>query len=127
MPVNARHCLDLSDCWNEAYEAVKKLLSNKRNRPDALICFNDYVANDVLDAALDLGIRVPEDLELLCFDDIAYLYPLYGIPFRYVRMPLAEMTKDAMEYLSQRMEDPATPVLKRLYPVEIREKNANEK
>ena len=70
MPVNARHCLDLSDCWNEAYDAAKKLLADKRNRPDALICFNDYVANDVLNAALDLGIQVPEELALVGFGNL---------------------------------------------------------
>lgn len=70
LPVNARHCLDLSDCWNEAYEGARKLLADKQNRPDALICFNDYVANDVLNAAIDLGIRVPEELALIGFGNL---------------------------------------------------------
>lgn len=74
LPVNARACLDLSDCWNEAYGAAKRMLANKRNRPDALLCFNDYVANDVLNAAYDLGIRVPEELSIIGFGNL----PLTG-------------------------------------------------
>ena len=70
LPVNARACVDLSDCWNEAYDAAKRLLSDRKNRPDALLCFNDYVANDVLDAACDLGIRVPEELGIIGFGNL---------------------------------------------------------
>lgn len=106
---------------------IENFLREKRKNFSAFFIPNGSLAVPTFLACMRLGIRVPEELELLCFDDIAYLYPLYGIPFRYVRMPLAEMTKDAMEYLFQRMKDPATPVLKRLYPVEIRENNANEK
>ena len=70
LPVNARHCIDLSDCWNEAYDAAKRLLADPQNRPDALLCFNDYAANDVLNAALDLGIRVPEELGIVGFGNL---------------------------------------------------------
>lgn len=70
LPVNARFCIDLSDCWNEAYGAAKQLLANPQNRPDALLCFNDYAANDVLNAALDLGIRVPEELGIVGFGNL---------------------------------------------------------
>ena len=70
LPVNARSCLDLSDCWNEAYDAARTILSDRRNRPDVLLCFNDYVANDVLNAAFDLGIRVPEELGIIGFGNL---------------------------------------------------------
>lgn len=43
-----------------------------RTKPTAVICFNDLVALGVLARALELGIRVPEDLSVTGFDDIEF-------------------------------------------------------
>lgn len=41
------------------------------DRPDALFCANDLVAIGVIDTARRLGLRVPEDVMVAGFDDIA--------------------------------------------------------
>ncbi|MFT4216958.1 MAG: LacI family DNA-binding transcriptional regulator [Micropruina sp.] len=41
----------------------------RRHRPTALLCFSDLVAADALAAAGELGLRVPEDLSVVGFDD----------------------------------------------------------
>ena len=69
LSVNRNFCVELGDCWNEAYLRVSDMLKGK-SRPDALICFNDYVANDVLDAAYDLNLRVPEELSVIGFGNL---------------------------------------------------------
>lgn len=69
MPVRKEWCIELSDCWNEAYGRIRELLSGKE-RPDALVCFNDYAASDALNAAFDLGIRVPEKLAIVGFGNL---------------------------------------------------------
>ena len=108
-------------------EKIEDFLKRKRKNFSAFFIPNGSLAGPAFLACMRLGIRVPEELELLCFDDIAYLYPVYRIPFHYIRMPLAAMTADAVKYLAARMEDPSVPVLKRLYPVEIRERNEKAK
>ena len=49
------------------YEQIRNLLKMP-DRPEALVCFNDYLANDALNVAYDLGIRVPEELAITGFD-----------------------------------------------------------
>jgi DNA-binding LacI/PurR family transcriptional regulator len=50
-------------------QAVGSILDGSY-RPTAVVCLSDQVALGVLDAAADLGLRVPEDLSIVGFDDI---------------------------------------------------------
>jgi DNA-binding LacI/PurR family transcriptional regulator len=43
-----------------------------RDRPDALICYDDKLALHTIDALRALGVRVPEDLAVVGFDDIPF-------------------------------------------------------
>jgi DNA-binding LacI/PurR family transcriptional regulator len=69
-------------------------------RPTALFCYNDATAMGALRAARDAGLRLPEDLSVLGYDDIAaapYLDPplttvaqsKYGLGQRATEMALA--------------------------------------
>ncbi|WP_344863962.1 LacI family DNA-binding transcriptional regulator [Planomonospora alba] len=46
-----------------------RLLLDRPDRPTALLCFSDAVAYGALQVAADLGIRVPEELSVVGFDD----------------------------------------------------------
>jgi LacI family transcriptional regulator len=48
---------------------VEKLI-RQRKRPDAVLCANDMMAIGALDAARERGLRVPDDLAVMGFDDI---------------------------------------------------------
>jgi LacI family transcriptional regulator len=77
------------------------------NRPTAIFASNDHVAYDVLVAANEHGIRVPEQLSIVGFDDIApssYSQP----PLTTVRQPFYEMGKQATEILLSLLERPST-------------------
>jgi LacI family transcriptional regulator len=50
-------------------EAMHVLLAGPE-RPDAVFCANDLMAIGALDAARELGLRVPEDVRIAGFDDI---------------------------------------------------------
>lgn len=52
-----------------AQEAAQDLLK-RRGRPTAVVASNDLMALGVIQAAADLGVRIPEDLAVVGFDDI---------------------------------------------------------
>ena len=54
----------------DAAEAAHRLLE-RPDRPTAFLCFSDLMAWGVLHAARDLGLRVPEDVSVVGFDDSA--------------------------------------------------------
>jgi LacI family transcriptional regulator len=68
------------------YEAVPRLLSLKP-RPNAVFAANDYMAIGVLGALSDAGVKVPDDIAVVGFDDIAMA--------RYLNPPLTTVHVDA--------------------------------
>ena len=68
LPVDARFLCEVHDPKN-SYEEIRQALDTD-DRPDALVCFNDYLANDALNAAFDLGIRVPDELAVTGFGNL---------------------------------------------------------
>ena len=68
--------------------AAGKLLSRK-NPPTAVFCFNDEMAIGVMDMARRRGVRVPEDLSVVGFDDIRFA--------RYLDPPLTTITQPMRE------------------------------
>lgn len=51
------------------YDAANELLDNYANQVTAIACANDEVALGVIRALLDRGLRVPEDVSVIGFDD----------------------------------------------------------
>ena len=71
--------------------------------PTAIFAANDVIAFGVLDAAKRMGVRVPEDLSVIGYDDIEMAgWELFGLTT--VRQPLAQMAKAAARMLIERIE-----------------------
>jgi LacI family transcriptional regulator len=51
--------------------AARQLLQN-RNRPEAIFCWTDFIALEVLSAARELGLRVPGDVALVGYDNTSW-------------------------------------------------------
>lgn len=86
--------------------ATKKLLA-ARQPFTALFAFNDISAMGAIRALRDAGLRVPEDVSVVGFDDIqnaAYQNP--GLTT--VRQPLREMGRIAAEILLRRINRPGS-------------------
>ncbi|MBQ8965687.1 GGDEF domain-containing protein [Ruminococcus sp.] len=57
------------DFWfNKGEEAADFFLSAERERPEAIVCANDYMMMSLLKAFKKRGVRVPEDILLTGFD-----------------------------------------------------------
>ncbi|MPS75585.1 MAG: LacI family transcriptional regulator, partial [Microbacterium sp.] len=77
-------------------------------RPDAIFAANDMVALGVLTQLLRHGIRVPEDIALVGFDDVAEAHQSV-VPLTSVRQPGYEIGRAAGAALLAQLADPAAP------------------
>ncbi|MDQ0932042.1 LacI family DNA-binding transcriptional regulator [Streptomyces turgidiscabies] len=75
------------------YRAGLELL-RAPNRPTAVFAGNDLQALGLYEAARELGLRIPEDLSVVGFDDLP-IARLVGPPLTTVRQPLMEMAETA--------------------------------
>ncbi|WP_440709113.1 LacI family DNA-binding transcriptional regulator [Herbiconiux sp. YIM B11900] len=75
-------------------------------RPDAVFAANDLIALGVLQALTSAGVRVPDDIAIIGYDDI-YFAANAAIPMSSIRQPAAEMGRTAAELLLEEIEHPA--------------------
>ena len=76
--------------------------------PDAFFCFTDSMAFGVLSVLWERGLRVPDDVAVAGFDDVAgarYAVP----PLTTVAFDLRAYTMAALDLLSDRIDDPGAP------------------
>lgn len=95
--------------YEGGYSAAMKLLKQK-NAPDALFCVNDIMALGAIDAARELGRRIPEDLMIVGFDDIVEASrPAYQLTT--IRQPIRQMIDEAMVMLTRPSKEPTSRIL----------------
>jgi LacI family transcriptional regulator len=83
------------------------MLSDK-TPPSAIFCANDLLAFGALSAAAAAGLRVPEDLWIVGYDDIDMAsWPIFNLST--IRQPTTEMARAAVTALVERAEDPSRP------------------
>ena len=90
-----------------AYEATNQLLK-VRPRPTAIFAYNDLIAVGVLQALKEAGLRIPQDMALVGYDDILYAKFL-DVPLTTVRQPTRLLGETAAKVLLKRINDPAVP------------------
>ncbi len=96
---------------------MEKIISSGK-LPDALICSNDLMAIGALSVAKKAGIRIPEDMSLIGFDDIS-ITAFTDPPLSTVLQPLFEMGFTASEFLFNKIKNPDRPPEIKIYPVEL--------
>lgn len=87
-----------------AYEGTRELLQLEQP-PTAIFASNDLSAFGVMDAVRDAGLRIPEHVSVIGFDDIPGALTT-NPPLTTVRQPLREMGKQATRLLLQHIENP---------------------
>jgi DNA-binding LacI/PurR family transcriptional regulator len=81
--------------------AVDALLAGRR-RPTALFCATDLIAAAAMQRLHRLGIRVPEELAIIGFDDVLWA-PWLHVPLTTVAQPVAELAQVAAGLLRERL------------------------
>lgn len=98
------------------YRAAYQLL--KQNKVTALCCGNDQMAVGAYRAAHELGLRIPEDISIIGFDDLeisSYLNP----PLTTVAQPTFDIGYTAAQYLLQAITQPGTPIPNKMFETQF--------
>lgn len=86
---------------DSGYQLVKRLVECDP-RPTAIFAANNLIAVGALQALREMGLRVPEDIALVCFDDIPYASAIE--PFlTVIAQPAYEMGRTAACLLLERL------------------------
>ena len=92
------------------HDAVGHILQ-QHPRPTAIIGANDQSAQGALRALLEAGVRVPEEIALAGFDDIASTR--FNTPsLSTVRVPIREIATQATEHLMAKVKDKSNRTIK---------------
>jgi DNA-binding LacI/PurR family transcriptional regulator len=86
--------------------------------PTAAFVASDYIALGLISAAEAHGIRVPDELSVVGFDDIRfsqYVQPRLTT----IRSPLERLAQVGVELLFDRLQNPAAPARTEVLPVEL--------
>ncbi len=95
------------------YGAVAEILAD--GRPDAIFAANDFMAIGVMRAIVDAGLRVPDDISVVGFDDMlgsAYLMPSLTT----VRQPMEELGARAAQAIGH-LIDGGEPTIELIRPL----------
>lgn len=103
--------------YRRAHLAGRAMLS-ATDPPEAIFCCNDIMALAVIDAARELGIRVPDDLAVVGFDDIAMAsWNAYRLTT--VRQPVERMVQEALNLIDDPGIRPADDGITRMLSGEL--------
>lgn len=95
------HGLPLMPTWDQTYDMVEEAVTDAyENRCTAMLVYSHYSAIMALNCARKIGLRVPEDMSLICFNDhfpVKHTSPTLTA----VSLPYKEMSLIASQILTK--------------------------
>lgn len=101
LPFDSECMVEAGFTEQQGYIAMQKLLS-LTNPPTAVFAANDLMAMGAMTAIMEKGLRVPEDISLVGFDDI-WVANRITPALTTVKIPLIEMGSLAMKIISDKI------------------------
>lgn len=101
----------------DGYVGAKRFLELK-NPPSLIFASNDVMAMAAMDAVREKGLRVPEDVSILGFDDIPQAR-MVRPALTTVRQPLEQMGRVATQMLLEILKDPGSKPKRIELPTEL--------
>jgi DNA-binding LacI/PurR family transcriptional regulator len=103
--------------YDGGQEAVRRLLENGP-APDAVFCVNDLMAFGALDGLRGSGLRVPDDVSVIGFDDV----PIAAwAPYRLttLRQDPRRIAREVVSVLDRRLAGPDLPPISVSFPADL--------
>jgi LacI family transcriptional regulator len=108
LPYDESLVYQCGESMEDGYQATIDLLEQP-NRPTALLAINDLLAMAAVRAAVDLGLRVPDDVSIASFDDIPFTS--FTVPrLTTVAGNPEQNGREAVQLLLKRLKEPDRPV-----------------
>lgn len=102
---------------DSGYHAAETLLA-KTNKISSLFACNDAMAIGAMQLLKDKGVKIPEDISIIGFDDIEG-DPFQDPPITTMRVPMLDMGSEALRLMSECLNNSVEKPKKILMPVEI--------
>lgn len=112
--VNPEWIIEGNHTMEGGIAAAEKLFAGAK-LPTAVMCSNDITAIGVLHKAYRAGLRVPDDLSIIGFDNI-HISEMMTPPLTTIQMSCFELARAAVMALRAHVEEELTP--QREYPIE---------
>jgi LacI family transcriptional regulator len=100
---------------DDIHELVKEVV---KNEVSAIFCFNDVMAYEAISTIQDLGLKVPEDIAVVGYDDIEYRL---SIPTKLTTIHNGNeaITRKAVTFLLNRIRDFDSPMQVHIFDPEL--------
>ena len=108
---------------NSGYAGMKSLL-NQADLPDAVFVTSDIQAIGALQAIRESGLSVPDDIQLIGFDDLP-IARYMGLTT--LRQPMHDIGSRAFDLLLDRIERPGSPVAHTVFAPSLIERQTTKK
>lgn len=102
---------------DSGYEAMKSILAGD-DLPSAVMAGNDTIAIGAMAAIAECGMRIPDDIAIVGFDDIPHAR-FVSPPLTSVRVPAFEMAEACGEMILQLLENGSVENRKRVFQAEL--------
>lgn len=111
LELHPRFAFDVDSTFDGAYQDMARQLREGAKLPTALFCANDIIAFGVLKALREMGVRVPEDVSVVGFDDLPTA-ALLDPPLTSIAVSKREIGSTAMRRLISRTRNATMPPTK---------------
>ena len=111
LPVEDRFQVTLSTTIDGAYQDMKSFLAVGPSLPTAFVADNDIIALGAMKALTEAGLRIPEDISIVGFDDLSYS-SISAPPLTTIRVPKQEIGRAAVRRLRDKLASPESAPLK---------------
>lgn len=111
LELNRRFAFEVDSTFDGAYQDMARYLRGGARLPTALFCANDIIAFGVLKAFREMGVRVPDDVSVVGFDDLPTA-ALLDPPLTSIAVSKREIGSSAMRRLIARTRNATMPPTK---------------
>ena len=108
LEIDPRYEVELMPTMDGAYQDMKKYLETAEELPTAFFADNDMIALGAMKAMWEAGIRIPEDVSVIGFDDLPYS-SISNPPLTTMRVPKQRMGNIAVRSLKYHIDEPDLP------------------